>query len=340
MQTTDLQSTDLKLSKLERDFINNFQGNFPLQEYPFLSAAEQLDCSEDELIETVKKLKSEKILTRFGPLYDAAELGGGLTLAAISVPQERYEIVTELVNTYPEVAHNYKREHELNMWFVLATETQVELVQVISSIEKTTGLSVYNFPKQQEFYIGLWLHLSADGNNTTVPVPDQTNKKIGDGYRLDDIDRKLVSVTQTGLSIERSPYEKIAHDIDIPQDEVLQRLKRLLSFGIIRRIGAVPNHYKLGFTANGMTVWDVKDNKVSELGNIIGQLDFVSHCYQRPRHLPMWSYNMFAMVHGANKDEVNEKVKHIESLLGKNCTEHETLYSSAILKKTGLRLAA
>jgi DNA-binding Lrp family transcriptional regulator len=114
----------------------------------------------------------------------------------------------------------------------------------------------------------------------------------------------------------------------------------MLSNGIIRRIGAVPNHYKLGLTANGMTVWDVDDNKVSDLGNIIGQLDFVSHCYQRPRHLPMWRYNLFAMVHGANKDEVNEKVKQIETLLGENCKKHETLFSSAILKKTGLRLAA
>ena len=335
-----MQTTGLKLSELERNFINNFQGNFPLQERPFLSAAEQLDCSEDELLETVKKLKSEKILTRFGPLYDAAELGGGLTLAAISVPEDRYDIITELVNTYPEVAHNYRREHELNMWFVLATETPVELVQVLSSIEKATGLPVYNFPKQQEFYIGLWLHLSTDGKNTTVPVPDHSNKKIGDGYRLDETDRKLVSVTQTGLSIEPYPYKKIAHDIDIPQDEVLQRLGRLLSFGIIRRIGAVPNHYKLGFTANGMTVWDVEDDKVSELGNIIGQLDFVSHCYQRPRHLPMWRYNMFAMVHGANKEEVHEKVEQIKKLLGDNCKAHETLFSSAILKKTGLRLAA
>ena len=349
MQTPDLKLSDLKLSglalsKLDRDFINNFQGNFPLLERPFLSAAEQLNCSEDELIETVKKLKSEKTLTRFGPLYDAAELGGGLTLAAISVPQERYEIVTEIVNTYPEVAHNYKRDHELNMWFVLATETPVELDQVLSSIEKTTGLTVYNFPKQQEFYIGLWLHLSADGKNTTVPVPAQIDQKSvtqsDKDYRPDAIDRKLISVTQTGLSIERTPYEKVAHDIDISQDEVLQRLKRLLSCGIIRRIGAVPNHYKLGFTANGMTVWDVEDKKTAKLGNMIGQLDFVSHCYQRPRHLPMWRYNMFAMVHGANKDEVNEKGKQIENVLGDNCKAHETLFSSAILKQTGLRLAA
>ena len=114
----------------------------------------------------------------------------------------------------------------------------------------------------------------------------------------------------------------------------------MLSCGIIRRIGAVPNHYKLGLTANGMTVWDVDENKIIELGNKIGQLNFVSHCYQRPRHLPLWRYNLFAMVHGANKDEVHKKVKQIENLLGENCMAHETLFSSAILKKTGLRLAA
>lgn len=334
-----MQSSVIELSQLERDFINKFQGGFPLDEHPFASAAKQLNCSEEILIDTVNGLKNKKLLTRFGPLYDAARLGGGLTLAAISVPEDRYEIVTELVNAYPEVAHNYRRDHELNMWFVLATETPVELVQVLSSIEQTTGLAVYNFPKQQEFYIGLWLHLSADGDHLTVPVPDQTSG-VSDNYQLNNADRKLISVTQTGLAIEHSPYQTVANNLGISQEEVLQRLKQLLTCGIIRRIGAVPNHYKLGLTANGMTVWDVDDNKITELGNIIGQLDFVSHCYQRPRHLPMWRYNLFAMVHGGNRYEVDEKVKQIEILLGKKCKAHDTLFSSAILKKTGLRLAA
>jgi len=340
--------SDPKLSQLDRDFINNFQGDFPLQERPFKFVAAQLDCSENKLIETVKKLKARELLSRFGPLYDATRLGGGLTLAAMIVPEDRYRIVTELVNTYPEVAHNYRREHELNMWFVVATETPVELVQVISSIEKTTRLTVYNFPKQQEFYIGLWLHLSANGKHSTVPVPNPADQQIASkinnrncdkNYHPDDTDRKLISVTQSGFTIEHTPYQTIAKNIGITHDDVLQRFKQLLSNGIIRRIGAVPNHYKLGLIANGMTVWDVADNKIAVLGNIIGQLDFVSHCYQRPRHLPMWRYNMFAMVHGADRHEVHEKVKQIENLLGKNCSSHETLFSSAILKKTGLRLA-
>ena len=350
----------MSLSDLERNFINHFQGDFPLQERPFKSIAAQLNCSEDKLIETVSHLKKQKLLSRFGPLYDATRLGGGLTLAALSVPEDSYEIVTQQVNAYEEVAHNYRREHKLNMWFVLATETPQEINRVLQSIEQKTKLRVYNFPKQHEFYIGLWLHLSGDGKHTTVPVPAkssgqtdwqteaQTNPDRPDGWPdtgrldtgLDEADRKLISATQKGFPIERSPYQKIANDTGLTEHEVIQRLQQMLSCGIIRRIGAVPNHYKLGLTANGMTVWEVDENKIIELGNTIGQLDFVSHCYQRPQHLPMWRYNLFAMVHGANKEAVNEKTKQIENLLGENCKTHETLFSSAILKKTGLRLAA
>ena len=329
----------MNLTALEREFINKYQGNFPLQDRPFKTIADRLHCSEDELIKTVENLKSENLLTRFGPLYDAALLGGGLTLAAIAVPEDRYEAVTEMVNAYPEVAHNYRREHTLNMWFVLATETPGEIDNILHAIEQTTKLKVYNFPKQHEFYIGLWLQLAADGRHSTVPVPAPASaeKMV---CTLDDIDRKLISVTQSGITIERSPYQAIANNMGATERDVLQRLHKMLSCGIIRRIGAVPNHYRLGLTANGMTVWDVADDKVIELGNRIGQLDFVSHCYQRPRHLPVWSYNLFAMVHGHDREEVNAKVEQIESLLGAHCKAHETLFSSAILKKTGLRLAA
>ena len=329
----------MQISQLEREFINQFQGGFPLQERPFQVAANTLGSTEENMIAVVKKLKQEKLISRFGPLYDAASLGGGLTLAAMTVPEDRYETVTETVNSYLEVAHNYRREHELNMWFVLATEKPEDVQEVISSIERATGLTVFNFPKQQEFYIGLWLYLSSDGRHSTVPVPKQVQDSRYE-YHLDAIDRKLISATQAGLPVEHSPYKNIADNLGITQDEVIQRLQNMLFSGIIRRIGAVPNHYRLGLTANGMTVWNVPDNKIDELGELVGQLDFVSHCYQRPRHLPVWPYNLFAMVHGHNEDEVKNKVKKIETLLAENCSSYETLFSSAILKKTGLRLAA
>ena len=123
-------------------------------------------------------------------------------------------------------------------------------------------------------------------------------------------------------------------------DDVMRRLSAMLETGIIRRIGAVPNHYAIGWTANGMTVWDVADDKVDELGARIGALDFVTHCYRRPRALPAWPYNLFAMVHGASRDECAVKADEIRALLGDSCRGNDILYSTKILKKSGLRIGS
>ena len=159
-----------------------------------------------------------------------------------------------------------------------------------------------------------------------------------DPYVIDEIDRQLIVLTQTGLPLTPQPYADLATQLGITATEVLARLHAMLVHGVIRRIGAVPNHYKLGYRANGMSVWDVDDDKLIALGEQIGQLPFVTHCYQRPRHLPMWPYNLFAMVHAHTRDEAMAHVAQIQSLLGGACRGHNVLFSSRILKKTGLRL--
>jgi DNA-binding Lrp family transcriptional regulator len=157
---------------------------------------------------------------------------------------------------------------------------------------------------------------------------------------IDDIDRALIVATQGGLPLVPRPYHAIAEQLGLSADEVMQRLRGLLASGVIRRIGAVPNHYAIGWTANGMTVWDVADDQVDELGAKIGALDFVTHCYRRPRALPTWPYNLFAMVHGASREECSAKAEQIRALLGAACRASDILYSTRILKKTGLRLGA
>lgn len=154
---------------------------------------------------------------------------------------------------------------------------------------------------------------------------------------MDEIDRKLVVATQSGLPLTPQPYHAVAEQLAITPEEVMTRMQRMLDNGVIRRIGVVPNHYALGYHANGMTVWDVADEHITMLGAKVGALDFVSHCYRRPRHLPDWTYNLFAMVHGHDRNEVSAKAEQIAALLGDACNKHEILYSSRILKKTGLR---
>ena len=155
---------------------------------------------------------------------------------------------------------------------------------------------------------------------------------------IDTLDRAIIKATQGGLPLCPRPYHAIAGQLGVAAEEVMARMRRMLAAGIIRRIGAVPNHYSLGYRANGMSVWDVADERVGQLGREVGALPFVSHCYRRPRRLPQWPYNLFAMVHGRTRAEVEDQVAQIARLLGDASRAHDVLYSMRILKKTGLRL--
>ncbi|MGE5640194.1 MAG: AsnC family transcriptional regulator [Clostridia bacterium] len=163
---------------------------------------------------------------------------------------------------------------------------------------------------------------------------------------MNGADHALVRALQAGLPLVERPYAEVAKAAGLTEDEVIERLREMLADGRVRRIGAVPNHYALGYTANAMSVWDVRDDAVAELGRRVGALPFVTHCYRRPRRLPQpasglpaWRYNLFAMVHGKDRAETARKIEEIRALLGRHSRGHDVLYSTRILKKTGLRLA-
>ncbi|MDZ7840534.1 MAG: AsnC family transcriptional regulator [Gammaproteobacteria bacterium] len=158
-------------------------------------------------------------------------------------------------------------------------------------------------------------------------------------YRLDETDRRIIHATQAGLPVCARPYDRVADELELDVGEVMSRMRAMQEAGVIRRIAAVPNHYQLGFRANGMSVWDVDDDRIVELGPRVGELECVSHCYRRPRRPPVWPYNLFAMVHGRTRAEVGQGVETIAAMLGDACRGHDVLFSSHILKKTGLRLS-
>ena len=156
---------------------------------------------------------------------------------------------------------------------------------------------------------------------------------------LDTIDKQIIQATQAGLPLVSEPYRAVAEQLGLTEQEVMLRMVRMQDTGIIRRIAAVPNHYRLGYRFNGMTVWDVDEQHLHILGQRVAELPFVSHCYQRPRHLPEWPYNLFAMVHAKTEEEAERQVAIIAELLGADARQHQVLYSTKILKKTGLRIA-
>ena len=326
------------LAPLEIAFINRYQGSFPLVERPYLEMGRELDLEEEAVMRLIKRLLSRGILSRFGPSYDASRLDGELTLAAVHVPEERSEQVAEVINRIQAVAHNYRRDHELNMWFVISSLERGGVARCIDEIEQQTDLKVYDFPKQREFYLGLWLHLHEDGRIDTIPAPVAPATEATGS--LSKLDREIIRETQSGMRLESRPFDRLALTLGVSVATLIERMQHMLENGSIRRIGAIPNHYRLGLRGNGMTVWDVPDDDVEEVGRLIGELDYVSHCYERVRHPDVWSYNLFAMVHGRDRAEAAEKAERIAALLGDRYNAYDVLFSTAVLKKSGLRIVA
>lgn len=326
------------MNELKRRLIDGWQGGFPLCERPFSAMAERLESSEEAVLRSLRELLADGTLTRFGPLYQIERLGGAFSLAALRVPEADFERVAEAVNAFPEVAHNYRRDHAFNMWFVLATETTAAMGETIERIAAVTGLPVFDFPKEREYFIEARFAVGASRVSPSKPLAERKAAFSLSPERLVEL-RPLVLATQAGLPLTPQPYHAIAAQLDTDAATVIAGLQTLLDVGAIRRVGVVPNHYRIGYAANGMTVWDVADEAVDPLGERVGALAFVTHCYRRPRHLPDWPYNLFAMAHGGSRDEVAAKADRIGELLGDACRARDILYSTRILKKTGLRLS-
>ncbi|MBN8630449.1 MAG: Lrp/AsnC family transcriptional regulator [Rhodobacterales bacterium] len=156
---------------------------------------------------------------------------------------------------------------------------------------------------------------------------------------LDATDRRILKATASGLPLTQHPFEEVARWLFLPENEVIARIQAMQDDGVIRRVALAPNHYALGLAANGMSVWDLDDAQAEALGAKVGALSYVSHCYLRPRALPDWPYNLFAMLHGQTREEVEAKRAEVAALLGAACRSHDILYSTRILKKSGMRLA-
>ena len=330
-----IRHAPLTLDVVDKHVITHLQEGIPLATRPFAEAARALDMTEDALLARLRRLLDIGAATRFGPLINADAAGGAYILAALAVPQQRFEEVAALVNAHAEVAHNYARDHHFNMWFVIAAPSRQRVEEVARAIERETGLAVLRLPKEREYFVDFRVRFP-DVPPPPPPAPRPTTRTLA---WLDDTDRTLLAAMQPGLPLVPDPWAVLAERLRTTPQDVLARTRHLHDAGVIRRIALVPNHYRLGITANGMSVWDVDDARIDELGARVGALPFVSHCYRRPRR-PGWPYNLFAMVHGRSRDETAAQMKEIARILGDAARGHEVLFSTRILKKTGTRLFA
>ena len=328
-----------ELDAVDAALVDGYQSGFPVIERPFRVLGEELGIDESTALERVRRLRDRGIFRRFGAVLNPPVIGSS-TLAAVSAPEARFDTVAEIVNDYRQVNHNYRRDHEWNMWFVVTAGSREKRDSILADINDRTGCDVLTLPMLTDYYIDLEFPVVNDDAfaRESVAATDASATRVSENATagLSDLDAALLVEIQDGFPLSATPYRDIADAINADVSNVVAAVDRLLAEGCIKRIGCVVNHIVTGFDANCMVVWDVPDDELDTLGESVGEIPYVTLCYHRPRRPDQgWEYNLFTMIHGREADAVDAK---IDELAAEHLPfDHERLYSTATLKQTGAR---
>jgi DNA-binding Lrp family transcriptional regulator len=330
------------IDDIDAALVDGYQSGFPVAERPFRRVADALGVSETDALRRVQRLRERGIFRRFGAVLNPPVIGAS-TLAAVQAPEERFDEIAETINDYRQINHNYRRDHEWNMWFVVTAGSLSRRDAILADIEAETGCEVLNLPMLTDFYIDLEFPVvNADRfARESVAETDASATRISETAAADlsPLDEALLLEIQDGFPLSKTPYRDVAEAVDATPGEVLTAVEGLRSDGCIKRIGCIVNHVVTGFDANCMVVWDVPDDDLEERGAAVGELPYVTLCYHRPRRPDQgWPYNMFTMIHGRDPEAVDQKVDELAS--EHLPVPHERLYSTETLKQTGAQYEA
>ena len=326
-----------RIDDVDARLIDEFQSDFPIAERPFRAVADAIGTTEADAFDRVTRLLDEGVFRRFGAVLNPPVIGSS-TLAAVSAPDDRFDEIAAVINDYRQVNHNYRRDHEWNMWFVVTAGSRERRDEILAEIEAETGRDVLNLPMLTDYYIDLEFPVVNDDrfareslDSTEVSATRISESATGD---LSTFDADLLLAIQDGFPVSTTPYRDLATELDADVDDVLAAVEALRENNCIKRIGCVVNHVVTGFRNNCMVVWSVPDDELDALGEHVGSLPYVTLCYHRPRRPDQdWQYNLFTMIHGRDADVVDAK---IDELATEHLPfEHERLYSTETLKQTG-----
>jgi DNA-binding Lrp family transcriptional regulator len=323
------------MDDLDRKLLNLMQGSFPLEPKPYAAVAALADVSEDEVMRRVQRLLDQRIIRQVTPIFDTRALGYGSMLVAAKVDPEHPWRAAKIINSHPGVSHNYLRNHEFNMWFTLAVEgdSKLGLQGTLDVMQELTGAqSIRQLPTLKLFKIRMELEM--DGDTKSLSTEGEAQQPVDlERVAYDELDRDVIRATQGDLPVVSEPYVDAAAKLGMTVAELLEHLARMKERGILRRVAAILYHRRAGFSANGMGVWKVPDERIEELGPRMASFRGISHCYQRPTYED-WPYSVFTMAHGRSKEECDAILDAIAGDLG--ISERATLYSSTEFKKIRL----
>jgi DNA-binding Lrp family transcriptional regulator len=321
------------VTALEFRLLNDFQRRFPLVPEPYAVLAETLGVGEGEVLAGLARLRASGAVSRVGAVFRPGAIGAS-TLAAMAVPPERLDAVAAIVSRFPEVNHNYEREHRYNLWFVAAGADDDALAVILERVERATGVEVLALPLVEEYHIDLGFRLDGAGERVTRPP------RVPERVTLDPAGRRLVAALEGGLELGSRPYAALAARAGLDEDAAIGRLADWLAGGVIRRLGVVVRHHELGYRANAMVVWDVPDAVAPGYGRSLAASAGVTLAYRRARFLPDWPYNLYCMLHGIERAPVWERIDTLSRSSGLEAFPRAVLFSRTRFKQTGARVAS
>ncbi len=325
----------VSLDQLDKRLLNLMQGQFPIAERPYQHVAGLAEIDESEVIGRVQRLLDERIIRQVTPIFDTRALGYSSMLVAAKVDPENPWRAATVINEHPGVSHNYLRNHEFNIWFTIATEpdSRLGLEGTLEVLAELAGAeSVRQLRTVKLFKIRMDLEMEA-GTDALARAAEVAEPAETEPQPYDEFDRSVIRATQGDMPVVPEPYAPAAAALRISQDELLAHLNGMQERRLLRRVAAILYHRRAGFSANGMGVWKVPDERIMELGPAMAAFRGISHCYQRPTY-PDWPYSVFTMAHGRSKQECDAILDSIAEQTGIH--ERATLYSSTEFKKIRL----
>jgi DNA-binding Lrp family transcriptional regulator len=326
----------IPLDDLDKRLLNLMQGSFPIAPRPYQHVASEAGISEDEVMTRVQRLLDERIIRQVTPIFDTRALGYSSMLVAAKVDPDNPWRAANVINEHPGVSHNYLRNHEFNIWFTIATEpdSPLGLEQTLTRLGELAGAeSIRQLPTLKLFKIRMDLEMEKGSETLAGKVAEAVAPAETEPQPYDDFDRAVIRATQGEMPVIPEPYAPAAAALQIPQEQLLEHLRGMVDRRLLRRVAAILFHRRAGYSANGMGVWKVPDERVLEMGMEMSQFRGISHCYQRPTYAD-WPYSVFTMAHGRSKEECDAILDSIAEQTG--ISERTTLYSSTEFKKIRL----
>ncbi|KAG0511588.1 MAG: Heme biosynthesis protein [Nitrosopumilales archaeon] len=321
----------ITIDNMDKEILNEIQWTFPLVSQPYHEIAKKFDISVEDIKKRLTNLKKTGILRQLSAIFDTRRLGYKSSLVAMKIDPDKLDYVAQQINRHPGVSHNYERNHEFNLWFTLAVPPGLDLKTEVDKFSKLVGIQkIRLLPTIKLFKIGVKLEMVDDKKHEVKPTEEK--KKIQNvKFVPTEEDKKFIRELQKDLEIVDKPFLNATQKLGLTEEQIFEKLRYYENIGVMRRFAAILRHRDVGFTANGMIVWEVPDERITEVGEKLGAFPQVSHCYQRPVYKD-WPYSVFSMIHCKSIDEAKNMAKEIQKEI--QVDDYKILFSAREFKKT------